>query len=100
MPIGINAIEEISFTNHKIPIKTNDCIYIFSDGFTDQFGGPKGKKFKYKPFQQLLTEIHDKPMNEQKVIFEHTIEEWKAGTGENVKSFEQVDDILIIGIRL
>lgn len=80
------------FTNHVADLKKNDCIYLFTDGFADQFGGPKGKKFKYKQLQQVLLENHKKPMPEQKLIFEKLINDWRGG-------LEQVDDILLIGIR-
>ena len=68
-------------------------IYLFSDGFADQFGGPKGKKFKYKPFKHLLLENADKPMVEQKENLEKTFTEWKG-------NFEQVDDITVLGIKI
>ena len=100
MPIGIDAIEEKAFFNNKISYNKNDCIYMFSDGFPDQFGGPAGKKYKYKPFKQLLTEIHKKPMSEQKKVLDNEIENWKAFPDFNDQPYEQVDDILVIGIRL
>jgi len=81
------------YTNHTLDIKKGDCFYIFSDGFADQFGGPKGKKFMYKPFKKLLSDIHDKPMDEQKDILDRSIIEWKG-------PLEQVDDICIIGLRI
>ncbi len=97
MPIGIQTIEKISdltsFTNHEIKLEKGDTIYLFSDGYSDQFGGEKGKKFKYKKYKQLLVDIHDKPMDEQKEILDKTIEEWKG-------NLEQVDDILVMGIRI
>ncbi len=97
MPIGIHAIDRIadlpSFTNHEIQLTKNDTFYIFSDGFADQFGGEKGKKFKYKPFKQLLLDIQDKTMKEQEAILAQTFEEWKG-------KLSQVDDILVMGIRI
>ncbi len=92
MPIAIYDIME-PFTTHNIKIRKDDLFYIFSDGYADQFGGKKGKKFMYKRFRQLLVEISNYSMNEQKQILNSTIEEWK---GEN----EQVDDILVIGVRI
>lgn len=93
-PIGAFVGEELQrFTNHEWEIQKDDCIYIFTDGFADQFGGPKGKKFKYKQFQELLLSIHKKPMTEQKQILQQTNEEWQG-------ELEQVDDVLIIGIRI
>ncbi|HLP11149.1 MAG TPA: SpoIIE family protein phosphatase [Flavobacteriales bacterium] len=81
------------FTNNVIDIKKGDCIYLFSDGYADQFGGPNGKKFKYKTMQNLLQEIHDKPMEEQKHILNDEFEKWRG-------SLEQIDDVCVIGIRV
>lgn len=92
MPVGINAIEEESFRNQFVHLKKEDVIYIFSDGYADQFGGPDGKKFKYGPFKNLLIDISDKPMDQQKDILEKDIKEWKGNE-------EQVDDILVFGIK-
>jgi serine phosphatase RsbU (regulator of sigma subunit) len=92
MPIGISGREELSFTNHIVKTLPGDIIYLFSDGFADQFGGPMGKKFKYKPFKELLLEIHQAPMMEQKEILQAELEKWKG-------DLEQVDDILIMGVR-
>lgn len=81
------------FTNHKIKLEKGDSIYLFTDGYADQFGGPNGKKFKYKKFQELLIEIQDNSMEEQKHILNFHFEQWKG-------ALEQVDDILVIGIRV
>ncbi|MCW3086064.1 MAG: hypothetical protein JWP12_3430 [Bacteroidetes bacterium] len=81
------------FTNHVIPVQKGDSIYLFTDGYADQFGGPFGKKFKYKKFQELLVEIQDNTMEEQKQILNYHHEQWKG-------DLEQVDDILLIGIRV
>ena len=54
------------FTTHEVAVQKGDEIFVFSDGYADQFGGPKGKKFKYRPFQNLLLELHHRPMAEQK----------------------------------
>nr|MDA3778806.1 SpoIIE family protein phosphatase [Bacteroidales bacterium] len=75
-----------------IPIKNNDVFYMFSDGYADQFGGPEGKKYKYRRFRHLLLNMHKKDMEEQKYFLDKSIEDWK---GEE----EQVDDILIVGIK-
>ncbi len=100
MPIGIHVRNE-GFSHHKIEIKENDCIYMFSDGFADQFGGPKGKKFKYKPFKQLLLNNATKSMTEQKQILDNTIEKWKSYINpENNQPYQQIDDIIVLGIRL
>jgi len=92
-PIGAFIGEKLQkFTNHTIKLKAGDTIYIFSDGYADQFGGEKGKKFKYKQFQDLLLKVQTKGMNEQKKILDKAINEWMG-------ELEQVDDILVIGVR-
>ncbi len=85
--------ETKSFTNNIIPLEKNDNIYLFTDGFADQFGGELGKKFKYKNFQKLLLELQDNSMEDQKHVLNYHFEQWKG-------NLEQVDDILIIGIRV
>ena len=92
MPIGIYLVEKRSFTNHKIEIKKGDVIYIFSDGYADQFGGPAQTKFKTMNMKKLLLEINVKSMNTQKQILEDRFNKWKG-------NLEQIDDIIFIGIR-
>ncbi|TAL64027.1 MAG: hypothetical protein EPN88_11525 [Bacteroidetes bacterium] len=93
MPIGIYHTSDEPFTNQTLEIKKGDCLYLFSDGYADQFGGRTRKKYMYGPFQQLLLSNHDKPMDLQKEILDATFEKWK-GTNE------QIDDVLVIGMRL
>jgi serine phosphatase RsbU (regulator of sigma subunit) len=81
------------FTTHEIEYKTNTTFYLFTDGYPDQFGGPKGKKYKYKQLEEKLTANCDKEMKEQKNILESSFEDW-------IGSLEQVDDVTIIGIKL
>ncbi|HRG02126.1 MAG TPA: tetratricopeptide repeat protein [Bacteroidia bacterium] len=81
------------FTTHEIEYKNNTTFYLFTDGLPDQFGGPQGKKFKYKQFEQLLTSINDKTMQEQSDIINQKFEDWKG-------ELEQVDDICVIGIKI
>jgi serine phosphatase RsbU (regulator of sigma subunit) len=81
------------FSNNEIDIQPGDCVYMFSDGYPDQFGGPDNKKFMLRRFQELLRDVHAMPMNKQKEILAQRLSEWK---GKN----EQVDDILVIGIRV
>jgi serine phosphatase RsbU (regulator of sigma subunit) len=81
------------FTLHTFNLNKGDCIYLFTDGYADQFGGEKGKKFKYKQLQQLLLDNSKLSMEEQKKALEKTFESWKG-------DLEQVDDILVIGIRV
>ncbi len=99
MPVGICFKGEIGFSNHEIRLEGNDSIYLFSDGYADQFGGPDGKKFMLKQFKQLLRDIHDKPMKEQKEILDKTIEEWKSGHEKQKGYYDQLDDILVLGLR-
>ena len=91
-PIG-KVDNPISFTTHTFSLKKGDTIYIFTDGYADQFGGEKGKKMMYKPFRNLLLSIYDKPMDEQKDILEQHFYDWKG-------NLEQVDDVCIIGVRI
>jgi len=91
-PVG-RFIHKFPFTNHIIDIKKGDCIYLLTDGFPDQFGGPMGKKFKYKPMKELLISISGKPMIEQGKIVKETFEAWRD-------DMEQVDDVCFMGIRI
>jgi serine phosphatase RsbU (regulator of sigma subunit) len=93
MPIGIHYGDAKSFTNYVIPVSRGDTIYIFSDGFTDQFGGPDGVKYKMAKFRNLLKEIYYRPLIEQRNILETEFAKWKG-------SADQVDDITIIGVRI
>ena len=92
MPIGIAALEENSFTNHMIELEEGDVIYLFSDGFVDQFGGPDGKKFKYQPFRNLLMNIYNSPMHKQKEQILSAFNRWKG-------NLAQLDDVLMFGFR-
>ncbi len=83
------------FKNYEMKIEKGDTLYLFSDGYADQFGGPKRKKFRYKNFQELILSNHHLSMSEQKEIFDKTIEEWK-----NMSEEEQTDDILIVGFKI
>lgn len=93
MPIGIYKEKEDSFTNHEIDIREGDTLYMFSDGYEDQFGGPSAKKFMAKRFKELLLSIYKNPMKEQKGILDTTLKEWKGG-------IDQIDDILVMGFRI
>ena len=81
------------FSSKEIQLQTGDRIYMFSDGYVDQFGGPKNKKFMSKRFKQTLLENADLPMEKQKQILDNTIENWKGNE-------LQIDDIVIVGIKL
>ena len=92
------SIDGISFNSENIKLEKGDLIYLFSDGYPDQFGGPKNKKFKYGPFRELLLSIHKKDMKEQEDILEETIRAWRLDYLED--GYEQIDDISIIGLRV
>lgn len=81
------------YTTHTFELQEGDTIYIFSDGYVDQFGGERGKKFKVKAFRELLLKIQEKIMKEQKSIINQTFENWKG-------SLEQIDDVCVIGVRV
>jgi len=81
------------FSSHRLKLVKGDLILCFSDGYADQFGGDKGKKFKYKKLQELLLSIHTQPMNQQRETLHSTFEQWKG-------QLEQVDDVCIIGLRI
>lgn len=84
---------ERRFTAHTIPLQKDDAIYMTTDGYADQFGGPRGKKFMVKQLTRVLLDIHAKPMQEQKLIMERNFFAWKS-------ELEQVDDVLVIGIKI
>ena len=93
MPVSIHKKADVPFTNHEIDFSQDDIIYMFSDGFYDQIGGPNDRKFMSRKFQELLLDIHKNPMEQQKEILNKTLEDWR---GDNI----QLDDILVIGIKL
>ena len=99
MPVSYH-IKSGEFSNNIIQLKKGDTFYLFSDGYPDQFGGPNGKKFKTRSFKNLLIEHRDKPMQELYKILDDTIEAWKAPDGADGDIYEQVDDILVIGVRI
>ncbi len=83
----------INYTNQIISLQKNDCVYLISDGYADQFGGVKGKKFKYKQLENLFCSIAEKEVNEQQLILSKAFDDWKS-------NHEQVDDVLIMGIKI
>jgi len=90
--IGSGQTEQ-QYKSHQIQLKEGDCLYLFSDGYADQFGGPKGKKFKYSKFKELLVQYYDQPMMRQHDILDMTIDEWQG-------DLEQLDDVCVIGMRV
>ena len=93
MPIGISVKGTLPFTYNELDIKKGYSIYLFSDGYVDQFGGPNGKKFMSKAFKKLILEIQDQTMSKQREVLNERFEEWKG-------DLDQVDDILVIGLKI
>ncbi len=91
-PIGYIQ-KRIPFTNYTLDVKKGDMIYIFSDGFADQFGGPLGKKFKYKRLKSMLLEINSLTLDKQKIFIKDALKSWQG-------EYDQVDDICVIGISV
>ena len=82
-----------NYTSDVIKFTKDDCLYLFTDGFLDQFGGPKGKKYKYKPFKKLLLSTTSSAMKDQMKKLDDSFEEWKG-------DLEQVDDVCLFGVQL
>ncbi|MBI3503017.1 MAG: SpoIIE family protein phosphatase [Bacteroidetes bacterium] len=93
MPIGIYLGQDRPFVDKEITLEAGDTFYMFSDGYADQFGGKDGKKFTKKRFKDTLRSLEHTPMSRQKVLLENTMDEW---LGEN----QQIDDVLVVGIRI
>ena len=92
-PVGIFGSELKPFKQYTIELKPNDIIYTFTDGFADQFGGPKGKKFKYKQLKELLLSTQTFDLKDQETIIKNKFYSWKG-------DLEQVDDVCLIGIKI
>ncbi len=91
--LDLPELDKSRFENHSIQLQTGDIFYIFSDGFADQFGGPEGKKYKYRRFRHLLLALHQLPTIRQQEYLFKSIMEWKG-------ELDQVDDILVIGVKV
>lgn len=93
-PIGSNpdGVADI-FTNHTVQLQKDDCVFIYTDGYADQFGGPKGKKLKYNKLKEVLIENSHLPMDEQYNALDKTFNAWRGNQ-------EQVDDVLVIGVKI
>ncbi len=89
--IGMNP-SGLAYENHEIELMEDDILYLFSDGYVDQFGGSENKKFMYRRFRYLLTTIHSFPVNDQKSVLDESIRTWMGGT-------PQLDDIMVIGFK-
>jgi serine phosphatase RsbU (regulator of sigma subunit) len=98
MPVGLH-IKMDDFTNEKYQLKKGDCVYLFSDGFQDQMGGPDGRKFMRKNLRDLLVSIHQKPFEEQKDLLNTTIENWRTSNSQEGE-IDQMDDILVLGFSV
>ncbi|MBC7694558.1 MAG: SpoIIE family protein phosphatase [Burkholderiales bacterium] len=92
MPVGKGERTD-SFSKQTIELIENDVVYVYTDGYADQFGGPKGKKLKYKQLNELLLSISDRQLSEQSDVLNKTIENWRG-------NLEQVDDILVLGFKV
>lgn len=99
MPIGIFIIDQ-PFTNKEIELKENDSIYMFTDGYVDQFGGVKGKKYNSKNLKELLVDISEKPMSQQKNHIKERYYNWISDKNQPEGKHAQVDDILVFGIKI
>jgi serine phosphatase RsbU (regulator of sigma subunit) len=100
MPIGISSEAGKSFTNHELSLQKDDALYMFSDGYIDQYGGDNRKKFMKSRFKQLLLDIQDSIMFDQGKILEQTLNEWMGLTGKYKEKYEQIDDIIVMGIKI
>jgi serine phosphatase RsbU (regulator of sigma subunit) len=93
MEIGSYILENVEFTNHELRCESGDQLYLFSDGFPDQFGGENGKKYKYQKFREFLISIQSETMSRQKYLLDEEITKWKG-------EFPQVDDIMVMGVKI
>jgi serine phosphatase RsbU (regulator of sigma subunit) len=94
MPIGIHAVKiDKDFTNKDFQLQKGDVVYLFTDGYIDQFGGKDGLKYRQKPFKQLLLTICGKSMKKQGELLKETMDQWQ---GER----SQLDDMMIMGIKI
>jgi serine phosphatase RsbU (regulator of sigma subunit) len=84
--------QKTRFSHQEIKIEKGDTVYVFTDGYTDQFGGTKRKKYLRKNFKKKLLEIHQYPLNEQKRLLNEEFYAWKG-------KIEQIDDVLVMGIK-
>ncbi len=92
-PIGEYGENVKPFTLNNAHLEEGDAFYLFSDGYVDQFGGERNKKFKAKPFRELLLSINEKPMEEQKKVIDQNFQDWKG-------DYEQIDDVTVMGVRV
>ncbi len=93
MPIGIHEFYSEPFSSQKIEVKTDDIIFLFTDGFADQFGGKYGKKLKYNRFKNILHQINKKPFTDRKKLLEQEFDLWRG-------NHEQIDDVMVLGFKI
>jgi serine phosphatase RsbU (regulator of sigma subunit) len=86
-------LEKKPFTDQKIDLKKNDTVYLFTDGFADQFGGPLEKKFSYRRLRELLLANSERACAEQREILDRAFNDWRG-------ALEQIDDVCVIGIKI
>ncbi len=91
--IGSDGIDNKKFTEETIQLQKEDIVYTFTDGYKDQFGGPKGKKFMQKQLLNIITENASSPLKKQKEVLQSRIEEWMVG-------YEQIDDISVMAFKV
>jgi serine phosphatase RsbU (regulator of sigma subunit) len=91
-PIGVYW-EETNFTSHRVQLMDGDAIYLFSDGFVDQYGGESRKKYKINRFKELLLSIQNESMDKQEELLNNAFESWRG-------DIEQIDDVCVIGVRI
>ena len=92
-PVALQNKIDQTFTKHEIQLEKGEIIYLFSDGFIDQFGGPKNKKYMRGRFKKLLLSIHNKKLSEQRSILENEFNTWK-------QDYEQIDDVCVMGLKI
>lgn len=96
MPVAVHERMD-PFTSHNLGLNSGDRIYLFTDGYPDQFGGPKGKKYMHKSFKSLLLSLHNENLKEVSDSIEKELDNWMNGFGSK---YEQVDDITVLGIQI
>ena len=92
MPIGIHVFDETDFTNKDVELEKDDTIYMFSDGYADQFGSDNGRKLMMKNFKKVLAEASMNPIDKQKDFLYQRFTQWKG-------NYRQIDDVLVMGIK-
>ena len=93
----LGFLKETNYTSSTADIQKGDLIYLFTDGYVDQFGGEKGKKFKYAKFRDLLLSVSNLSMDKQKIKIENTMKNWMCSGNYN---HDQIDDISVVGFRV